>query len=70
MATCLDGEEASVRGRRSGQGGRRSGRGGTPWRRRTRGEVGGVREPLEEAVVGGVLTEEDDGGGTPIARLH
>jgi hypothetical protein len=30
-AVCVDGEEAPVRGHRSGRGGRRSGRGGAPW---------------------------------------
>jgi hypothetical protein len=43
-STRVGGEEASVRGRRSGRGGRRSGWGGAPWRRGTRCEVGRVGE--------------------------
>jgi hypothetical protein len=66
----VDGEEVPVMGRRSGRGGQRSGRGGAPWHRGTRCGVGGVGEQPEEAAVGGVLVEEHDDGGTPIARLR
>jgi hypothetical protein len=55
---------------RSGRGDHRSGRGGAPWRRGTCGGVDGVGEQPEEAATGGVLTEEDDGGGTPVAQLR
>jgi hypothetical protein len=68
--TRVDGEEASVRGRRSGRGGQRSGLGGAPLWHRTRCGVGGVGEQPEEATTGGVLTEEDDGGVTPVALLR
>jgi hypothetical protein len=57
--TCVDGEEALVTGRRSGQCSRRSSRGGAPWRR---GTHSGVGEQSEEAAIGGVLTGEDNSG--------
>jgi hypothetical protein len=62
----------AVMGRRHGEGPEEwlrrpeSGRGGAPWRC---GTHGGVREQLEEAPTGGVLAEEDDGGGTPVAAF-
>jgi hypothetical protein len=69
-AACVNGEEAPVRGRRSGRGDRRSGQGGAPWQCGTCGRVDGVEEQPEEATASGVLTEEDDGEETPIALLR
>jgi hypothetical protein len=54
------------RHRRSCRGDRRSGLGGAPCLCGTRG---GVREQPEEATTGGVLTKEDNGGGTPVGWL-
>jgi hypothetical protein len=56
-----------VRGRRSGRGGQRSGQGGAPWQGKIHVKDG---EQLKEATAGGVIIGEDDGGGTPVTRLH
>jgi hypothetical protein len=65
-----NGDEAPVRGRRSGRGGRRSGWGGALWRCGAHCRVGGVGEQSERASASEVLVEEDDGGGNPVARLR
>jgi hypothetical protein len=62
-----DGEETPVRGQRSGRGGWRNGRGGAPWQHGACCGVGGVGEQSEKAATGEMLTEEDDGGGSPMA---
>jgi hypothetical protein len=63
------GEEMLVRGQRSGRGGGTSGWGGAPWRRRAHYGVNRAGERSEKAATGKVLTEEDDGGGNPMAQL-
>jgi hypothetical protein len=61
-----NGEESSMRGRRSSRGGWRSGRRGAPWWHGTRCRVSGVGKQLEKAATSEVLMEEDDGRGIPL----